>query len=259
MEIRNIWMSPDTARKSRRGLRTLGGITAIAALMGLLVISGSVLSFAPDLPREAFSLFLVCAVTVLTAVLALKLGWRSAGDATVFFLTQDDRLYVMDARTMSRWGRGIPGFITGTLETQRFLRELTDAPRIPAGADEILQVSGIRENRGYYAIRCRVRRSSRQAVPHTCFLVKGYAGQDALLQQLERRQRWDGPPEPSDNRNPLGILVSALALTAFTALCVLSHPAVDRLPRSIYFPCLGAAFLTVFFLTYFVIRHRRGE
>ena len=87
MEIRNIWMSPDTARKSRWGLRTLGGITAIAALMGLLVISGSVLSFAPDLPREAFSLFLVCAVTVLTAVLALKLGWRSAGDATVFFLT----------------------------------------------------------------------------------------------------------------------------------------------------------------------------
>ena len=259
MEIRTIWMSPDTARKSRWGLRTLGGIAGIAALMGLLIIGGTLLAFALDLPREAFSLLLVCAVTALAAARALKLGWRSVGDATVFFLTRDDRLYVMDARTVSRWGRGIPGYISGALETQRSLRALADASRVPDGADEILQVSGIRENRGYYAIRCRVRRASRQTVPHTCFLVKGYADQDALLQQLERRQRWDGPPEPAGSRDLLGILISALVLTAFAALCVLSHPAVDRLPRSIYFPCLGAAFLTAFFLTYFIIRHRRGE
>ena len=115
MEIRTIWMSPDTARKSRWGLRTLGGIAGIAALMGLLIIGGTLLAFALDLPREAFSLLLVCAVTALAAALALKLGWRSVGDATVFFLTRDDRLYVMDARTVSRWGRGIPGYISGAL------------------------------------------------------------------------------------------------------------------------------------------------
>ena len=56
-----------------------------------------------------------------------------------------------------------------------------------------------------------------------------------------------------------GVALSILAFCGFAALCALSHPAVGRLPGGIYFPCLGAAFLTAFFLTYFIIRHRRGE
>ena len=39
--ITHIWMSPDTRKKSRYGLRTLGGIAGIAALAILCVLHAS--------------------------------------------------------------------------------------------------------------------------------------------------------------------------------------------------------------------------
>ena len=85
------------------------------------------------------------------------------------------------------------------------------------------------------------------------------ACEELLLRQLERRKSWAGALELAENRNPRFILLSALACAGFSALCVLSHPALARLPREIYFPCLGAAFLSLGCLVYFVIRQRRGE
>ena len=41
-KILNIWLSPDTANKSRYGWRTLGGILGIAALAVLLICVGAV-------------------------------------------------------------------------------------------------------------------------------------------------------------------------------------------------------------------------
>ena len=83
--------------------------------------------------------------------------------------------------------------------------------------------------------------------------------EELLLRQLERRKIWAGALELAENRNPRFILLSALACAGFSALCVLSHPALARLPQEIYFPCLGAAFLSLGCLVYFVIRQRRGE
>lgn len=259
MELKQVWMSADTARKSRFGLRTLGGIAAIAALMLLLIGGGLTLSFALDLPREVVSLLLVCAVTALAVTLAVRLGWRSVQDATVFFLTEDDRLFVLDARMLSRLGRGVLGYAAGAMETQELLRELARRPRLPAEADEIRKVAGIRENGAYHAVRCQVRRPGCRTVPRTYFLVKGIPDEEALLRQLERRQSWETALEPADSKSLLRILVSTLVLAVFTALCVLSHPAVGKLPQSIYFPCLGAAFLTVCFLVTFIVLHRRGQ
>ena len=259
MSLQKIWMSPDTARKSRYNLRAIGGIAAIVAGVMLLVCGGVWLSFALDLPRKAFSLFLVCGAAALAAALALKLGWRLAGDATVFFLTDDDRLYVADARARSNWGHGLPGFVSGTLETQACLRALADSPHVPSGAAEIQRVEAVKETGSHYVIRCRARQANGRPVPRTYFLVKGYADEEALLRQLERRQTRRCSPEFADSRTALCTSISAMALIACAVLCVLSHPAVGRLPQAIYFPCLWASFAAACALACFVIRLRRGD
>ena len=58
MMLKQIWMSPETKRKSRYGLRTLGGILGIAALVLVLIGGGTVLGFAMGWPVEVFSVIL---------------------------------------------------------------------------------------------------------------------------------------------------------------------------------------------------------
>ena len=132
-------------------------------------------------------------------------------------------------------------------------------PYLPAGADEVRKVERIKENGSHYVLSCQVRRPDGRMGKKTYFLIKGCRDEELLLRQLERRKIWAGALELAENRNPRFILLSALACAGFSALCVLSHPALARLPQEIYFPCLGAAFLSLGCLVYFVIRQRRGE
>lgn len=258
-KIVKIWMSLDTGKKSRCGLRTLGGIAGIAALAMLLVCGGTVLALRMEWPPEAVSLALCLGVTALIALLAAQLGRHSTRDATVFFLMEGDRLFALDARRLVDHGRNILSHAAAMMEVQRFLQNIAEAPYLPAGADEILRVERLRENRSYYAVVCQVRHPNGRVVRRTYFLVNGLEDQELLLRQLERRERWNNALEPPENRKPLYILLSALAFSGFAALCVLSHPAVARLPQSIYFPCLGAAIVVLYILVYFAVRHRRGE
>lgn len=259
MKLKKVWMAPDTAKKSHYAWRTLGGNLGIAALMLVLIMGGTVLSFAFHWPRELFSLLLCVCVTVLGVWLSLRLGQRSVQDDTVFLLTESDQLFVMQARRLSDHSRGIWGYAAGTWETQTFLRQLAKQPFVPAGADEILKVTHIKETSTDYVIRCQVRHPNRHVVERTYFLVKGCEDEDLLLHQLERRERWENTLEPPQNRTPFAILLSALVFVCFTALCVLSHPAIAKLPQSIYFPCLGADFVAVCVLVCFIVRQRRGE
>lgn len=257
--VTHIWMSPDTGKKSRYGPRTLGGIAGIVVLAMLLVCGGTALGLSMGWPMELFSLALCLGCTALAVLLATGLGRRSTGDATVFFLMEGDRLFAMDARRLVYRGRDILSHAAATMEVQRFLRNLAESPYLPAGADEILKVEHIRENRSHYALVCRVRHPNRKVIRRTYFLVKGMEDQETLLRHLERREHCDSAWELTENRKPFYILLSALACCGFAALCVLSHPAVAQLPQSIYFPCLGAAFAALCVLVYLAIRQRRGE
>ncbi len=259
MELKKVWMSPDTEKKSRYAWRTLGGTLGIAALMLLLITGGVWLSFLHNWSRKIFSLLLCGGATALTVWLALRLGWRSVKDATCFFLTEDDHLYVIDTRFLFYRGSGILSHGADTLETQKFLRRLAQKPFVPNQASEILKVDGIRENSTYYAIRCQVRHPNRQVAAHTYFLVKGYEDEDLLLWELERRESWKHALEPADNKRPFFIFLWAIVFAGFVVLCVLSHPAIARLPQGIYFPCLVAAFAVFFILVYLIILQRRGE
>lgn len=260
MTVKKVWMSVDTAGKNRYALRILGSVLGIAVLM--LAITGGAavlaLNFAGD-NIKLLSLILCFGATALAVLLAMKLGRRSAHDATVFFLTVDDRLYAVDARTMVSYGRGIPGYISGAIETQKFLEELAPKLRVPPGADEIIKVESLRESRHHYTIRCRVRRSGQQSILHYYFLVKGYEDEEQLIRELERRKNWRSSLETADSRYPIYILLSTGAFILLSVLCLLSHPAFGLLPQNIYFPCLGADFIAIACMVCFFIAYRRGE
>ena len=164
--------------------------------------------------------------------LALRLGRRTVQDVSVFFLAENDRLFVLDARRLSHYGHGLTGYIDGTLQTQELLRRLTEMCDVPAGADEILSVERIRENKSHYIFLCRTRCSGRGTDRRTCFLVKGDPDEEELLLQMERRRNLNSIPESAADRSLSAVLISFLTLAGFIILCVLSHPAVDRLPSS---------------------------
>ena len=259
MRVEKIWMSPDTAGKSRYALRTLGGIAGIAVLSLLLVWGGTVLIFTLELPRLGSFLVLCLGVTAVAVGLAAAAGRRATGDATVFFLTEEDRLFAMDARRLVYHGRNVLDYGKAAGEVQAFLRHLARRPGVPAGADEVKKVERIKENVRDYALVCQVRHPSGRTVRRTYVLVKGREGEELLLRHLERRESWENALEPGENRGPFRILVSALACAGFAALCALSHPAVALLPGLWYYPCLAAGFAALCGLVWFALRQRRGE
>lgn len=241
MQIKQVWMSPDTRDRRPYGLRLLGGMLGIAGLIVLIILGGTAIFFYLGLPQKMGALALVLGATALGTVLALGLGRRAVQDATMFFLTGDDRLFAMDARALSDHGHDVLGYAKGAMETQKFLQCLAEQPYIPAGADEILLAKEVRTYRRCHVLRCLVRHPNRQVVPKTYILPKGYAQEKALLCQLEGRRDPDPGPEPDLAPQTFLLLLSSLSLVALIGLCVLSHPAVARLPQAIYFPCLALA------------------
>ncbi len=259
MELKKVWMSQETRKKSRYGYRTVGGILGIVLLMTVLLLTGTFLSLSLGLPQQSYSMILVLFVSTLGIVLAVRMGRRGMQDAMIFFLTENDRLWIMDARGLSNHGHGFWGFAIGTMETQAFLRMQGQQPFLPKDADEILKVLNIKENSSHYAVRCQSRHPNKRVTRHTYFLVKGIQDEEMLLRELERRKTWENTLEPSENRNPLYILLSGLGFSACVTMCVLSRPAVAQMSGEIYFPCMGASLIALCFLLYFMIRQRRGE
>ncbi len=173
MEVKKVWMSPDTGKKSHYALGHLGGIVGILALAMLLVCGGTVLSFSLGGSRELFLLVLCLGVVFLVLGLAACVGRNATKNTTVFFLTDSDQLFVMDARRFAYHGRNLLDYISGTVQTQQFLRQMAQRPFVPVGADEVLKVEKVKENRSHYAIVCQARRPGRRTVKRTFFLVKG--------------------------------------------------------------------------------------
>lgn len=259
MELKKVWMSPETEKKSRYGYRAVGGVLGIVWLMTVLLLAGTMLSLYMGVPQKWFSSILIVVVTVLGIVLAAQMGRRGMQDAMIFFLTENDRLWIMDARGLSNHGNGFWGFAVGSMETQAFLRKQGKQPFLPKGADEIVKVLNIKENRTHYAIRCQARHPNKRVTRHTYFLVKGIQDEEILLKELERRKTWENTLEPVENRNPLYIVLSGILFAGCVILCVLSHPVVARMSGEIYFPCMGASLIAFCILLYFIIRQRRGE
>ena len=259
MEIEKAWLSTETGKKSRYGYRTIGGILGIVLLMVLLLLGGTFLSRSLGIDKKVCSLILLFAVSVLGIGLVALMSRRAIQDATIFFLTENNRLWVMDARNLSKHGDGFLGFAVSAMETQAFLRKQVHQSFVPDRADEILKVLGIKENHNHYAVRCQVRHPDKSVTRCTCFLIKGIPEEEQLLREFARRRTWENMLEVAPNRKPLYILLSGMVFAVCVLVCVLSHPAIAVLSDEIYFPCMGAAFVAFCFLFYFIIRQHRGE
>lgn len=257
--ITHIWMSPGAGKKNHSGFHTLSGIAGITILALLLTASGIVFGFRMRWPVELISAGLCLGVTALTVFLAMQLGRRSTQDATVFFLMEGDRLFAMDARRLVPHGRDILSHVTALIEVQQFLRSIAEIPYLPAGADEILKVERIQENRSHFVLICQVRHPNRRVVRRTYFLIKNIENQELLLRQLERREHPSNPLEQTESRRPFYIMLSSLGSAGFGTICLLSHPAIAHLPQNLYFPCLGATFAALCCTVWLVIRQHRGE
>lgn len=259
MKVQKVWMSQDTARKSHMAWRTLGGIMGIALLMLTLILGGVLLSFRMDWPKEVSSMILCIGVTVLGITLGLRLGHRSAQDGTVFFLTDNGRLFGMQVDTMPGYRWGAIRCTEDLAKTQKFLRRLAEKPFLPSLAEEILRVKYLRETRSGYTVRCLVRCSKDRQALRTWFFARDCQDADLLVQQLERRQNWESSLEPPPPTALYGMIFSILAVAALAALCVMSHPFLGRLPQVIYYPCLAASVVAFGVAAYFGVRWRRGE
>lgn len=257
-EIRKIWIHT-SGSKSRYALHTAGAVVGITLLVLLLAVGGTVLVLRQGLPAAAALTGLCLAVTALAVWLAVRAGRRSLGDATVFFLTGADKLYLLDTARLQSGRGSLAARAADAFRLQDFLRRLAADPVLPAAVLEVCRVEQIRENRNCYAAVCQLRRGSGQAFRRTVLVVKGMQDEDLLLRQLERRQGWENTLELRENRNPIFILLSVLACGTLAALCVLSHPAVGRLPESCYFPCLAGAFAALFCVVWSLVRRGRGE
>ena len=259
MELKHIWTSGNTRIGSRYAVKVLGGSLVLAVLAAALVAGCTTLLYRLGLMNEWVTLVLCLAVTALIVVAAFRLRRSVQRDRTIFYLTEDDRLFVLDAASQYRHTGGVLGMAEGAIKTEQFLNENACRPVLPAGADEILLAKEVRTYRRCHVLRCLVRHPNRQVVPKTYILPKGYAQEKALLCQLEGRRDPDPGPEPDLAPQTFLLLLSSLSLVALIGLCVLSHPAVARLPQAIYFPCLALALFAFYGMVYCIIRRRRGE
>ena len=259
MEIKDIWMSPDSAGKSRFALGSIGGVLGISALALLLAGGGTVLMLRRGLSVQAMGLGLCVLVTALVLFLAFRLGRRRVQDATVFFLTEEDRLFALDAREMTDYGGNTVDNLLGDFRTQRLLRELARRPELPGRAREIVVVEKLKDRGGSLAAVCLVQNMSGRRFRRTYFLVRGLDREEELIRQLERRRSWRSGPEERDSPYALQITLWTLALFGCAALGILSHPAIGKLPRCLYYPSLPGQMVACFFLLWTLVRRRRGE
>lgn len=257
--IQMMWAPQPGGRKNRYALYTLGGILGVACLAMLLAVGGTILTLVCGWPVLPVLSVLCLGVAALAVYLAVRTGRRSASEATLFLLTKGDALYVLDARRVLGAGHSALGMAADAVQVQKFLQQVTERAVLPYAAREICRVDSIKESATRYAVRCRLRHPSGRIDRQTILWQKGLPDEDLLLRQLERRESWENALEPAVNHNPFYILLSALACGGFVAVCVLSHPAVGRLPAGIYFPSLGAAFAALCLVVWFAVRQSRGE
>ncbi len=79
MELKKVWMSPETEKKSHYGYRTVGGILGIVLLTTVLLVCGALLPLSLGMPQKWFKWFstiLGVSVTSFEIVLAARLGRR---------------------------------------------------------------------------------------------------------------------------------------------------------------------------------------
>ena len=123
MELKKVWMSLDTEKKSHYGYRTVGGILGICVSYDSFTFYWNIfIYFSGIATAKLFYGFGSYGCCIWDCNGCKNGAAGETQDAVIFFLTENDRLWIMDARGLSYHGRGFWGFALGAMETQKFLR-----------------------------------------------------------------------------------------------------------------------------------------
>ena len=258
-----IWGPSGPGQRNRYAWDTILGVTGIVSLAVLLTVGSSVLSIYLGESGKVFSFFSMILVTAFILFLTAKFSQRSLRDAVIFFQNEEGRLFVTDVRQFVQYRRGILGFFQTSVEIQKAAeqvqRQAERSNRIPADADEILKVLGIKERQNSYSVICWMRYAGGRMGKRTQIIPKGYIDEEGLLMQLQRAQKWETAMELKENRALFYSLASLIVCMTFVVLCTLSHPYIGRLSQGVYYPCMGLAYIAFISTFYFAVKYRRGE
>lgn len=258
MEIKQIWMSPHSGTHSRYALHLTVGILGIALLIPVLIIFGLVLGSSLNLPRKPLAVGLCAGCTILSLILARRLGRYSVQGATLFFLSEEDRLFALDARELPFWGSSELQWFQALAQVQEYLRRQARNPAIPASAWEIGKVLSLREYFGSYRVVCQAHRPGRRVARLAFTFSQNWDQSELLLRQLERRELWQTRKTAAKNRVP-ALAASLTGAVILLGLCILSHPAQGILPQGLYYPCLIGELAAATLVCIFWTMHTRGE
>ena len=233
------------------------GITAVLSVAVLVLELSTLFVF----------LLLVLAVTAVLIAGALALGRKHSSSTVLLARDTGGHLYYIDAADRLPYHRGLAGLWRTEQEARHRLAalwecELPDALREDGALTdrypEIVSLLSLREVRhGTYAV-CVLRLSDRQ-YRRPILLPREMPYRADLLHALEARQDRAGQSPELPAQNPLPLLLSGVAALLLVVLTVLSHPAVDRLPDTFYFPLLAVTSLAVLLLLCLLLRRHRGE
>ena len=131
MELKKVWMSPETGKKSQYGYRARWRYSwnCVSDDSVAFYRNVSVSFFWIASAKFFYDSGTFCHCPEYCG-LAARMGYRGMQDATIF-LTENDRLWVMDACGLSSHGDGFLGFAISSMETQAFLRRQGKQPFLP--------------------------------------------------------------------------------------------------------------------------------
>ena len=186
-----VWMPPGAGGKNHYGKTLAGKVLGIVALLLFVCVGGSLFPLIFGWDVRFFSTIACATATVLGIWLAMRLGQKSSGTATVFLTDETGSLYALDVRDTVYWGHHLADYARGAGRVGRRLEELkriTDSRDfINLGAMEILQVEALRERHSCYSLLCRVRYGNGGIGKRRLLLEKGREGEASLIRELERR------------------------------------------------------------------------
>lgn len=257
-----VWMTPQTRKKNGFTKKVFCNalkivVPTMVLFLGLIFLIFNIIKYAPQY-KEMLIFFSWLLIVFFICFLVWKIAFRTGKEAVIFCRDEEGHLYIIEAYNFVRQLRGI----TRTLEIQRKLNKIKqqlEKDVLPPEAIEILKVIVMKKHAEYCSLVCQVRFHNGNTGKRTYILVNGYEDEGELLYILEKMRSVDNLLEIKVSKYRNYVLLSSLVLVILVILCFCSHPYIGILPQAIYFPSLGLAFLTLFFVVYYISKYRHGE
>lgn len=263
-----VWMSQNTKNTNHYTFRLILPLIAMVVLLPIVTFGMMIFIKESGLSMELASTVTLIVLTIVIVCIALNMGKMANRDALIFCQDDEHNLFAVNARNFVSAHRGIYGYAKMASDVQKALKNIKDNQilerqmmqenSLTGLAPQIISVENFKPNNKGYSAVCKVRYPNGNTGKTTYLIENGYENQNELIAAFERKKSAYSP-EVKVNYNPIKIIISLLALIACVAVCVMSHPAVGSLPEKIYFPFLGAAFVMLFPVTYFIVKQQRGE